>query len=298
MEARHFEGDVSVGRNMAIGGEVSVSGSVRVEHDVRVRGKLEADNIVGAVKGLFLTVDDLRHEYPVPQNGWLVGVLKTGTGSKAVFEAYISKGKSWIPTGKEISLAEENFDITLVGPQQTVYEFTGTPQTIALTYFFFKDGQAVTPTSMSINGTPITPVSSGTTDVQINSPAHHTFTLTATVQGVTKSASVSVDMECPMFLGFAKEDRTIDYLKSELNKVVALSAKGIYTYSNDNEDYHLTICIPSSFTLNDVLSSGISVPLMDVETDEIVIGTTPCIYNIYRSVLPIVEGAMNFVIIP
>ena len=56
IKTTQIDGDVSVGRNVAIGGKADIAGSVHVGHNLKVDGWLEAPNSKGANKGIFLTV--------------------------------------------------------------------------------------------------------------------------------------------------------------------------------------------------------------------------------------------------
>ena len=90
------EGDLSVGRNVTAGGNVNVQGALRVGHDLVVEGWLEAKNIKGPLKGLFVTEALLREAYPRPERGWYALV---GTGLPA--DVWVANRKrEWEPTGE------------------------------------------------------------------------------------------------------------------------------------------------------------------------------------------------------
>lgn len=89
-----MEGDLSVGRNVKAGGTLDVRGSATVGHNLKVEGWLEAVNIKGPNKGVFLTEGDLRSAYPMPHDGWFAGV-----GSSTPFRAYIGQGGEWVASG-------------------------------------------------------------------------------------------------------------------------------------------------------------------------------------------------------
>ncbi|MCI6554170.1 MAG: hypothetical protein MSA43_00685 [Prevotella sp.] len=99
IKTTQIDGDVSVGRNVMIGGKADIAGSVSVGHNLKVDGWLEAPNIKGANKGIFLTVQELREAYPVPHDGWMAGV-----GSSTPFTAYVGKGGDWVATGGTIEV--------------------------------------------------------------------------------------------------------------------------------------------------------------------------------------------------
>lgn len=99
IKTTQIDGDVSVGRNVAIGGKADIAGSAHIGHNLKVDGWLEAPNIKGANKGIFLTVQELREAYPVPHDGWMAGV-----GASTPFTAYVGKGGDWVPTGGTIEV--------------------------------------------------------------------------------------------------------------------------------------------------------------------------------------------------
>ena len=99
IKTTQIDGDVSIGRNVAIGGKAEVAGSVNIGHNLKVSGWLEAPNIKGANKGVFLTVQALREAYPNPHDGWMAGV-----GASTPFTAYIGNGGEWVATGGTIEV--------------------------------------------------------------------------------------------------------------------------------------------------------------------------------------------------
>ena len=103
IKTTQIDGDVSVGRNVSLGGKAEIAGSAHIGHNLKVDGWLEAPNIKGANKGIFLTVQELREAYPVPHDGWMAGV-----GASTPFTAYVGKGGDWVATGGTI---EVNIDL-------------------------------------------------------------------------------------------------------------------------------------------------------------------------------------------
>lgn len=99
IKTTQIDGDVSVGRNVSLGGKAEIAGSAHIGHNLKVDGWLEAPNIKGANKGIFLTVQELREAYPVPHDGWMAGV-----GASTPFTAYVGKGGDWVPTGGTIEV--------------------------------------------------------------------------------------------------------------------------------------------------------------------------------------------------
>lgn len=109
----HIDGDLSVGRNLDIGGKAGIAGDATIGHNLVVKGWLEAPNIKGINKGIFLSVAELNAAYPNPENGWLAGV-----GKSSPFAAYVAKGGKWVATGGTIDIGDGGS----VQPGQGIYE--------------------------------------------------------------------------------------------------------------------------------------------------------------------------------
>ena len=92
-----LDGDFALGRHLAMGGDLSVAGEVHIGHDLHVHGTLDADIVNGAIKGVFLTFEELEEAYPSPKDGWLAGI-----GSSAPFAAYLGRNGHWVSTGGTI----------------------------------------------------------------------------------------------------------------------------------------------------------------------------------------------------
>ena len=92
---KQIDGDVSVGRHVALGGTATVRGSVTVGHNLRVEGWLEAKNIKGTGKGLYKTVAALRAAYPLPHDGWWALVMVSNQ-SEHLGQLYLADGGVWV----------------------------------------------------------------------------------------------------------------------------------------------------------------------------------------------------------
>lgn len=106
-ETRNISGDLSVGKNLDVGGKSMVQGDAEVGHNLKVGGWLDAENVRGSSKGVYLDLQDLQRRYPTPRDGWYAGVLKL-VGGRRVVEAYIGHGGIWVD-------AETTFDIEMSG---------------------------------------------------------------------------------------------------------------------------------------------------------------------------------------
>lgn len=89
-----IDGDVSIGRNVAIGGNAKVQGNATVKKNLTVEGWLDAKHIKGVCKGLFKSLESLRHYYPKPCNGWWALV-----GNSVPCSIYVVEDGEWIATG-------------------------------------------------------------------------------------------------------------------------------------------------------------------------------------------------------
>lgn len=94
IKTTYIEGDVSVGRNVALGGGVTAQGSSLFKGSVRIEGWLDANNIKGPNKGLFSSEDSLKESYPHPEDGWWAIV-----GDNPQGEIYSATGGEWKDTG-------------------------------------------------------------------------------------------------------------------------------------------------------------------------------------------------------
>lgn len=102
---QQISGDIALGRHATIGGDATISGSAKVRHNLKVEGWLEADNIRGASKGLYVTQKKLLDSYPQPQPGWWALVLREPTGASNAFTAdvYNVVDGSWQKTAQSVT---------------------------------------------------------------------------------------------------------------------------------------------------------------------------------------------------
>ena len=94
-----IDGDMTVGRDIYAGGKMNVRGSMTVGHTMKVDGWLDAPNVKGGNKGLFLTEEALKEAYPKPEAGWYAGV---GTGTP--FAGYVVENGEWVLSGGTIEI--------------------------------------------------------------------------------------------------------------------------------------------------------------------------------------------------
>ena len=91
IKTTEIEGDVAVSRHITTGGNATIQGNTTVKKNLKVEGWLDARNIKGPNKGIFLTVVKLREAYPLPHDGWWALVGNTLPAS-----LYIADGGAWV----------------------------------------------------------------------------------------------------------------------------------------------------------------------------------------------------------
>ena len=110
---KHIDGDATVARHVTAGGNVTVRGSAKIDHNLKVSGYLDAPNLRGPIKGLFLSEESLNSAYPNPKSGWAALV-----GTTLPAHVYMAIDGKWTPqynddgtpkTGGEFNLALDDY---------------------------------------------------------------------------------------------------------------------------------------------------------------------------------------------
>lgn len=94
IKTTQIDGDISIGRNVALGGSVVAQGHAHIKSGLRVDGWLDAQNIKGANKGLFSSLEELSAALPSPEDGWWAIV-----GTTLTDPIYVGKGGAWVASG-------------------------------------------------------------------------------------------------------------------------------------------------------------------------------------------------------
>lgn len=95
IKTTEIEGDVAIGRHVTTGGNATIQGNATVKKNLKIEGWLDARNIKGPNKGIFLTAAKLREAYPLPHDGWWALV-----GNTLPAPLYIADGGEWVATGE------------------------------------------------------------------------------------------------------------------------------------------------------------------------------------------------------
>lgn len=95
IKTTEIEGDVAISRHVTTGGNATIQGNATVKKNLKIEGWLDARNIKGPNKGIFLDVTKLREAYPLPHDGWWALV-----GNTLPAPLYIADGGAWVATGE------------------------------------------------------------------------------------------------------------------------------------------------------------------------------------------------------
>lgn len=90
-----FDGDVAIGRDLRVGGSAKVNGSAVVTGGLKVKGWLDAVNVKGPNKGLYVSQANLNENYPNPQEGWWALVKDENSGD-CLGRLYLAQGGVWV----------------------------------------------------------------------------------------------------------------------------------------------------------------------------------------------------------
>lgn len=220
-------GDVEVGRNIDIGGKATIAGSATISGGLKVTGWLEAVNIKGPNKGIFLDVASLRSTYPTPQDGWFAGV-----GASTPFTAYIGSGGAWVATGGTIQVTVDMSEYT-AGVENLTNEIDaikGTGYVSGTTLKGLKDSvDNHTQQLTSQSATLTTTTAKANLAADVSKQAREIPT--AFFAGILESATIT-DSECPTTISEANLRNSIYYV-SIVHKFVCLSNGSYYTGWND-----------------------------------------------------------------
>nr|DAM23527.1 MAG TPA: hypothetical protein [Caudoviricetes sp.] len=186
--------------------------------------------------------------------------------------------------------------------QYTALSFSRTPAS-------FEDGQSTQVTlnwSTKFNNEEVTPdsieVKKGDTvlasDVQTKSVTDtitttQSYSMTAVIKGITKTASVTVNAYKPMYFGASAKEtlESADVLGLTKQAIKSSPAGNVTVKVGANE--YLWLCVPSTMNINSVKSGGFDVP-MNQPTTVSVDGLGD--YKCYRSASPFAEGTFTGVI--
>lgn len=120
-----------------------------------------------------------------------------------------------------------------------------------------------------------------------------TYSMTAMIKGITKTASVTVNAYYPMYFGASIKDALVSSEVLSLTKQpIKASPSGNVTIEVEDNEY-IWLCVPSNMTINSVKSGGFDVPMAAPIT---VVVNGKGNYKCYRSANKFVAGTFVGVI--
>jgi hypothetical protein len=122
----------------------------------------------------------------------------------------------------------------------------------------------------------------------ITSPTTLTYTATATLGSITKTASVSVYVVNPIYIGAASTYTTV--VADTYKQTARTSVAGTYTVTVNTSGDYVFFVVPSQMTINKVTLSGFDFPLLSADT------SSKTGYKIYKSANTYKAGTLTLVV--
>ena len=176
-------------------------------------------------------------------------------------------------------------------------EFTGSEKDASVSWKIMRKGVGVTPTVLTFkqDGVALSAELSanGSINAKVNKLGDTVFEIAVEAEGMKKSTSKKLTMVLPVYMGFAGASDAAGLAITELSKYAPLaSPAGTYKIKNNADGIYLWLCVPDTMTINNVTSSGFTVPMMEVQTGQTELGGYKC----YRSSNAIVAGEYTYTI--
>ena len=201
-----------------------------------------------------------------------------------------------VVTEKINALWEKQFPISVTaGAKDNTYEFDGNEHIVTVNWTAVNGTASAVSISDGTTSKPAGSGKNGSVTFTKSSQGTTTYTVTATIDGKTYTATVSANAYLPQFAGTSTAATAAD-----LNVVgLAIKQKSIKGQITVNaptgEDKYIWFCVPSGVTISKVTSAGFGVNLKTVETKKATIGRKEYSYSCYRGV-GLQTTAMTYVI--
>lgn len=201
-----------------------------------------------------------------------------------------------VVTEKINALWEQQFPISVTASATgNTYEFDGNEHMVTVNWTAINGTASAVSISDGTTSEPAGSGKNGSATFTKRSQGTTTYTVTATIDGKTYTATVSANAYLPQFAGTSTAATAAD-----LNVVgLAIKQKSIKGQITVNaptgEDKYVWFCVPSGVTISKVTSAGFGVNLKTVETKKATIGGKEYSYNCYRGV-GLQTTAMTYVI--
>lgn len=201
-----------------------------------------------------------------------------------------------VVTEKINALWEKQFPISVTAKAEgNTYEFDGKGHTVTVSWTAINGTASAVSISDGTTSKPAGSGKNGSVTFTKSSQGTTTYTVTATIDGKTYTATVSANAYLPQFAGTSTAATAAD-----LNVVgLAIKQKSIKGQITVNaptgEDKYVWFCVPSGVTISKVTSAGFGVNLKTVETKKATVGGKEYNYSCYRGV-GLQTTAMTYVI--
>lgn len=201
-----------------------------------------------------------------------------------------------VVTEKINALWEKQFPISVTaGAKDNTYEFDGNEHIVTVNWTAINGTASAVSISDGTTSKPAGSGKNGSVTFTKSSQGTTTYTVTATIDGKTYTATVSANAYLPQFAGTSTAATAAD-----LNVVgLAIKQKSIKGQITVNaptgEDKYVWFCVPSGVTISKVTSAGFGVNLKTVETKKATVGGKEYNYSCYRGV-GLQTTAMTYVI--
>lgn len=202
-----------------------------------------------------------------------------------------------VVTEKINVLWEKQFPISVTaGAKDNTYEFDGNEHMVTVNWTAINGTASAVSISDGTTNKPAGSGKDGSVTFTKSSQGTTKYTVTATIDGKSYTATVSANAYLPQFAGTSTAATAADLNVVELAiKKQNLKAQQITVNAPTGEDKYVWFCVPSGVTISKVTSAGFGVNLKTVETKKATIGGKEYNYNCYRGV-GLQTTAMTYVI--
>lgn len=201
-----------------------------------------------------------------------------------------------VVTEKINALWEKQFPISVTaGAKDNTYEFDGNEHIVTVNWTAINGTASAVSISDGTTSKPAGSGKNGSVTFTKSSQGTTTYTVTATIDGKTYTATVSANAYLPQFAGTSTAATAADLNITGLAVKRQNIKAQITVNAPTGEDKYVWFCVPSGVTISKVTSAGFGVNLKTVETKKATIGGIEYSYNCYRGV-GLQTTAMTYVI--
>ena len=202
-----------------------------------------------------------------------------------------------VVTEKINALWEKQFPISVTaGAKDNTYEFDGNEHIVTVNWTAINGTASAVSISDGTTSKSAGSGKDGSVTFTKRSQGTTTYTVTATIDGKSYTATVSANAYLPQFAGTSTAATAADLNITGLAiKRRNIKEGQITVNAPTGEDKYIWFCVPSGVTISKVTSAGFGANLKTVETKKATIGGQEYSYNCYRGV-GLQTTAMTYVI--